>query len=132
MNLTSDAARDCHASKGIRKPWLPQDSQDGALAPAALLAPVFLVILSPFSTHRSQALSAIFGLAGCRVMEMGMDFLAYYQSSGFGEYLADMVGRAVIYGAVSHFMRRMSGGEVALLAVAAVGVMWMMSRRRRW
>ncbi len=61
-----------------------------------------------------------------------MELLAYYHSSGFGEYLADMVGRTVIYGAVSHFMRHMSGGEVALLAVAAVGVMWMMSRSRRW
>jgi hypothetical protein len=55
--------------------------------------------------------------------------LAYSHYETFGEHIADIFGRAVIYGAVGHFMRHMSGPEIVALVLLVLGGWWLVSRR---
>jgi hypothetical protein len=62
----------------------------------------------------------------------GLEFVAYHHAASFGEHLADIAGRAVIYSAIGRLMHGLSM-PVLLLAVAlALVVMWLAGRGRQW
>ena len=58
-------------------------------------------------------------------------FTAYHQhAASFASLLADIAGRAVIYGAVGRLMHGLSLPLVLIVVGMAIAIMWFTSRRQ--
>jgi hypothetical protein len=61
----------------------------------------------------------------------GLEFIAYHHAS-FGEHVADIAGRAVIYSAISRLMHGLAMPALLLAVALALLVMWLAGRGRQW
>jgi hypothetical protein len=62
----------------------------------------------------------------------GLEFGAYHHATSFGEHVADIAGRAVIYSAISRLMHGLSMPALLLAVALALLVMWLAGRGRQW
>jgi hypothetical protein len=62
-----------------------------------------------------------------------LEFAAYHQAAGFGEHLAEIAGRAVIYNAIGRLMHGLSVPALLLAVALALVALWLAGRgRRQW